>query len=717
MSSVTSSLFDSILKVRNRAVPRTTNDSSKGNRKRKKPVPGEETFLRLIEEAEYEINHDPYRGMLASADADPTPWQCCQFGYTDDPNNDDDDDEVQDYCESIVKSTCSCSCPALIAWTTEAHQKKNRSKKRRRSAEVVFGRRPEDPKFKCPCDYNPFCLATLGGAMNEILLNRMKQIKASESGRDSSQSREGSIVDADDEVVVLEKDSSDSTKGWELDPTKEDSIYSLQTKKWLRNVRRSIMVDIKPIRSFLSETLQELTSVISIDDCLKRIQEMNDVPVFVNPLLEEGDTSATSTEASMRLSIPPGIENLGATCYLNTQLQCLAQNPVFLDGIFSWRAVQKDDRMSSVLSLFQQLLANMKAGHLRSLNTLEFSNALGLDHHEQQDPNEFSRLLFERMHESFQASSGAAAVPNEDGRKLAELLPHLFQGMTTYETTCLTCQSKSRTNEEFMDLNLPIVKPSDNSPRKAGQQSILDAFKAVSDTDVQFCLDKYCREEILDGDNQYFCSRCNCKRDAKREFNFHKLPPVLNVQLSRYVFDTKKLMKKKLSDKVLLPLELAAEAKSKERKAGLIKHRYVLCAVMKHQGTSAYSGHYVAEAMDWHTGQWFEFNDEKVTFLKDGPSCSYDPCASASNEKDKTTPPSNGRKKGKSASLSGSQDAYNMYYVEESFLAQSLLDRLRKVGCKSDANRATHEGGENEQLALLDRLAISRSDYYSELAK
>jgi len=32
---------------------------------------------------------------------------------------------------------------------------------------------------------------------------------------------------------------------------------------------------------------------------------------------------------------------------------------------------------------------------------IDFSNALGIQHNEQQDPNEFARLLFDRMEESF----------------------------------------------------------------------------------------------------------------------------------------------------------------------------------------------------------------------------------------------------------------------------------------------------------------------------
>jgi len=372
-----------------------------------------------------------------------------------------------------------------------------------------------------------------------------------------------------------------------------------------------------------------------------------------------------------------------------------------------------------VISFLQLLLAKLKVGHSNTYNTIEFSNALGLDHFEQQDPNEFSRLLLERMHESFQVGpEEKKPATSQNGHDLATLLPHLFQGIITYETTCLTCQNTSKRSEEFMDLNLPIVKPSEVTLKKTGQQSILKAFGSTSsdDTDLQFCLDRYRHVEIMDGDNQYHCSACDCKRDAKRELTFQKLPPVLNVQLSRYVFDRVKLQKKKLSDKVRLPTTMEVQAKGKERKAEPVEYRYILCAVMRHKGNSAYHGHYIAEAMDWLTGTWFEFNDQKVTPLEDGPSCSYDP-ASSSTVTPKSSAQStaaDGNKKRKTTVIQGSQDAYNMYYVEESFLAQATLDNLRPQPMLVGGSN----GGESELSPYITRqVGESRDGLYKEIQR
>ena len=92
---------------------------------------------------------------------------------------------------------------------------------------------------------------------------------------------------------------------------------------------------------------------------------------------------------------PAGLWNLGATCYLNSQLQCLAQNLGFLSGLFSWKKGRTggasnaaDERMSSVLSHMQLILARIRYGPDKVIYTNDFASALGLENDEMQDPNE-----------------------------------------------------------------------------------------------------------------------------------------------------------------------------------------------------------------------------------------------------------------------------------------------------------------------------------------
>jgi ubiquitin carboxyl-terminal hydrolase 48 len=312
--------------------------------------------------------------------------------------------------------------------------------------------------------------------------------------------------------------------------------------------------------------------------------------------------------------------------------------------------------MDSVLLTLQQIMARLTYGVDATCATEQFSQALGLQNDEMQDPNEFARLLFQRMHEAFQQSSQTGQSWEQS--PLAILLPTLFEGDITYETQCHSCGRITERSEKFMDINLPIVHPTQLlAKRKCGQLQIEEAFSVAKKSDrgttVQFCLEKYMCAEELDGDNQYWCESCATKRDATRRSVFAKLPPVLNLQLCRYVYDKKSQTKKKLTDRVLLPRHLDVK---NAYDSGF--SRYRLCAVMKHLGSSAYQGHYIAESMDWQTGAWFEFDDEKVSILRNGPTCCPD------------------ESKISKSKIKGSQDAYNIYYVQESFLGRCAVHSI-----------------------------------------
>ena len=647
--------------------------------KRRKQFPGEAILYRMVAEARYEVDVDPYRGMTryagnfdeesAARSAKVTtlsPWESsCRWNSPADEN-----DAAETQGATLVQMVCQSRCPCLTNWTDQQMQKK-KSKKRKKSAPTeprpAIGCRPDKDAERCRCDYNPFCLGTLGGAMDEVWQRRLESLGLSNEDPPIAASlMNDSSARSSDEAEVSDLQESGSEDSipvivnptFSADPSLEEkkTLYSHRTWTRLRELRQSALVETKRIRSYLNATLQGLTSVVSLDTCMARIEAWHKELLFENPLFKP-----KSKEGHMRLAVPPGIENLGATCYLNTQLQCLAQITVFLNGIFSWRAPleNSEDKVNEVLTLFQRIMANLHSGPQRTITTVEFSNALGIDHYEQQDPNEFSRLFFDLMHNAFQKETS-----NKPGG-LPELLPDLFQGMIKNQIVCKKCGNKSERKEAFMDLNLPIVKKSDEDvmTKKTGQLSILECLGNQVETDVQFLFDRYCRDEILEGDNQYHCEVCGCKQDASRHVRFEKVPPLLNIQLSRYTYDMKTFAKKKVSEKVLLPLEMqvSSEAEGSDEST---EHRYLLCAVMIHKGKSAYSGHYIAQAMDWTTGSWFEFNDTHVKLLKDGPDCSVDPKSETTNSK-----------KG----ASGSQDAYNLFYVEETFLAESVIDRIKAM--------------------------------------
>lgn len=68
-----------------------------------------------------------------------------------------------------------------------------------------------------------------------------------------------------------------------------------------------------------------------------------------------------------------------------------------------------------------------------------------------------------------------------------------------------------------------------------------ETFSAINLTvcagDLLEAIRQYTREEVLDGDNAYFCERCQMKQRALKRLTFNSLPPVLCLQLKRFGFD------------------------------------------------------------------------------------------------------------------------------------------------------------------------------------
>ena len=182
-----------------------------------------------MKDAEYEVNVDPYRGLqtflksyssiekgnsdeLFDDERSMCPWIQCHVGYTDieslnstnkDTNNSSPfftDCKVQQQqqqqkkneyltgslssVENITHDVCKCICPTVLDWTekvqNEAMKKRNKRKRKIGKTDddesdlLPFGIRDTHflDSYRCYCDYNMFCLSTLGGVVDEILLER-----------------------------------------------------------------------------------------------------------------------------------------------------------------------------------------------------------------------------------------------------------------------------------------------------------------------------------------------------------------------------------------------------------------------------------------------------------------------------------------------------------------------------------------------------------------
>ena len=323
-----------------------------------------------------------------------------------------------------------------------------------------------------------------------------------------------------------------------------------------------------------------------------------------------------------------GLRNLGNTCFMNSALQCLSNTVNLTDYFlgFEWQTeINADNPLGSggqlaraYGSLVDQLWSK-DANRSSALTPKSFKRSLERVNpmfagYEQHDTGELLTFLLDGLHEDLNRVEKKPYVEEVecDGRSEDEvsreawkgyllrnksIVVDIFQGQLRSTLRCLECGYARVKFDPFMYLTLPI-------PKKGGRK-----------TDIMACLDVFCAEETLDGDEQWYCPKCKTHVDARKKLDLWKMPPVLIIILKRFEFDLYG-NRSKLDAHVAFPvqdLDFRGYVQSKEREPPI----FDLFAFANHMGGFG-GGHYTAVANNRVDEEWYLFNDSDVSVMEVG---------------------------------------------------------------------------------------------------
>ena len=377
----------------------------------------------------------------------------------------------------------------------------------------------------------------------------------------------------------------------------EDTIgLTLQLKKFKFSTGKDRNATRRSLKIKKKEKLESFNSIIEITEKEDLASYKNNRKIFYILTIQKNIFIK-----SKRFFSPEkiGIHNEGNTCYMNSIIQSLYNNPFMLKNIMQIdiennELLSKQDNnlhkevISSLQKIFYDLFKEKKA--IKIINIFYAFNWERTYWNSPQDAEEIYIKIFEII-----------SNYNNDIKINCEGILE-----NTIDVDIINFKSTREENFFFMQLDLE------------------------KNNSVEECLEHFFESEKLNGDNKYQYINTEGEKilyDAEKYYKFKKIPNFLFLQLKRFTFDpiTGDLDKKNKAIKYNEEIDLTKYLhinennnskrikKSKSKKLSEEeKEIYVLYCILVHSG-SVDNGHYYCIAKDFKNKVYIKYNDTSIT--------------------------------------------------------------------------------------------------------
>lgn len=282
-----------------------------------------------------------------------------------------------------------------------------------------------------------------------------------------------------------------------------------------------------------------------------------------------------------------GLDNLGATCYLNATIQAIAHCPKLVHRIVNSRSdtqeqgqaqEQEQEKDHPTVDALRHLLIRMWGGGRVSIRPHDLLRSLAapmakqgiMEMRDVHDANELYMVISDILCESNPS------------------IKRMMEGKTRGSTVCGKCGATSLTPlEPFVALNLD--------------------FKDNSNHFLEEMITRSFASEEIEG---YQCDADSCKShsNSHRTLELCELPTALTFVLKRFLLDGNVNRAE-----VTIPGTITIR--------GPHSASYNLCSVICHSGQSQAGGHYVTVARHPGSGEWSIHDDDGTIGLSDSINC------------------------------------------------------------------------------------------------
>ena len=320
-----------------------------------------------------------------------------------------------------------------------------------------------------------------------------------------------------------------------------------------------------------------------------------------------------------------GLNNIGATCYMNASLQCFS-NTKELTTFFLTKYKEKDKKAQLMSHEYHKLIKHLwdEENNKKPYSPTSFKEVLSQENPlfagiAANDSKDLINFLIERLHNELNVVSENKVDENwnqinqanekevlntfikEFSSNFNSPISHLFYGILETQSQCKGCNVIKYNFQLYSFLEFPLQQVNQYYYNK-GQRPLFTNDGKNPDVDLYECFEYNRKIDLMTGDNQMYCNICNKLCDSTYVNYLYSGPNYLIINLNRgkgAVYECKVIFPEKLNIYNFISYKQGITA-------------YELYAVICHLGPSSMSGHFVAYCRNRIDNKWYLYNDAFV---------------------------------------------------------------------------------------------------------
>jgi len=411
---------------------------------------------------------------------------------------------------------------------------------------------------------------------------------------------------------VVSKENENKLKESKANLELQKDIIDKQAvqNKQLEEKLKNMQTEENKIKLEQNQKIQKLTSELNQknQECLQIRKKYDELLLKYNGLIPN----------------TVGLNNIGATCYMNATLQSLS-NVKELSHYFLTKYTPNDanKKLSNEYCTVVKNLWDRK-NNGRSFSPDSFKNTLSQMNPlfagiAANDSKDLINFILETLHNELNKPTGKInnymLTPDDqkNEQRMFNLfseemksnfkspISDLFYGVLETRTNCLNCKGIKYNFQIYSYIEFPLQQVYNYCLKNyPGNNYISQGIPVV---DLYRCFEFYQLPTLMTGNNQIYCNDCKKTFDAYYGTLLYFLPNYLIINLNRgknAVFQCN----------VIFPelLKLHKYVINQERNTV-----FKLVSVISHYGPSSMGGHFIAYCRHYQDNCWYNYNDSTVT--------------------------------------------------------------------------------------------------------